>query len=298
MSRLFIAIPLAICVTGCRTLTPPLDARVYMPPTLSLDELVDSVNANNARIETLWARGYFDATIIEEPGGSASYLNGEVIVLHQKPDKLRILLNKDVAGTVFDLGTNGDKFWTWLPTENLVYIGTLANVDPAAAAALPLRPDLILQVLGVNVLATDLLAQPAPVLEFDPDGRLYMVRFIEPASEGPARLKVSKQVWYDLPVDGESPLPRKVILSDDTGRPVLRANLSRHRAVEGDDGPMVATQFELFLPETGTTMLMRLDETTYRRSGRRGSSPNAATFQFDPTTVGASEIRSLDRPSP
>ncbi len=248
----FCALCTVLSLAGCRGGAVREPAEVpYLPPTLSLVELVERVNANNARLPSLAAGGYFDAVLVEEPGGDPTPpINGTLSLLHLKPDRLRLAAKKDLAGNVFELGTDGERFWMHLPLEDVLYTGSFDDVDERAAATLPVRPDLILQVLGVNLLPTDLAEWPAPAMEYDPDARAYMVRFIEPAAVGEPRLKFAKQVWYDAPLDlSQTPLPRKVILSDDHGRPVLAANLTNHRPVgDGPDAPLVATRFTLFFP--------------------------------------------------
>lgn len=297
-----LAILALLLVTGCYAAprhvadsdTPPL------PPALSLPELVERINENNQKLPSLWAKGYFEALIIEERGGKPSpVLNGTITALHLKPDRLRLKAEKDIFNDVFDMGTDGERLWIGLPLEKQAYIGTVDNIDPEATEGLPLRPDLILQVLGVNLLPTDLTSWPAPVLEYNPDVGLHMVRFVEPAELGQPRLKVSKQVWYEVPSEPElAPLPVKVILSGDDGRPLLVANLSRHARVgTGDDAPLVATRFLLYFPDTGSKMRIDLneDDLALVRRTRRTSVPNAASFRFSPSDVGATEVFTLDR---
>lgn len=274
------------------------DVDAPLPPTLSLPALIERINENNQKLPSLWAKGYFEALIIEEPGGDPSpVLNGTITALHLKPDRLRLKAEKDIFNDVFDMGTDGENLWIGLPLEKQAYVGTLGNLDPEAAAGLPLRPDLILQVLGVNVLPTDLTSWPAPVLEYNPDVGLHMVRFIEPAELGEPRLRVSKQVWYEVPREpGAVPLPVKVILSGDDGQPLLVANLSEHAPVgENPDAPIVATRFLLYFPQTGSKMRIDLDELALERQSRGPSVPNAASFRFTPSDVGAEEVYSLDR---
>ena len=299
MRRILLALAI-VALAGCRgEPIAVVGEEAYLPPTLSLPQLVERVNANNARLPSLVAGGYFEAVLVEEPGGRPTPpINGTLNLLHLKPDRLRLAAKKDLAGNVFELGTDGERFWMHLPLEDLLFTGTFAGVDERAAATLPVRPDLILQVLGVNLLPTQLDDFPAPVLEYDPDGRTYMVRFVEPAVLGEPRLKVAKQVWYDAPRDlSRTPRPLKVILSDDDGRPVLAAYLSDHQRVgDGPDAPLVATQFALFFPETGSKMLLRLDELALTRDARFGPDlPNARSFRFDPDSYRGASVRSLDR---
>jgi hypothetical protein len=290
---LALAIALAACA-GCVTEVRDTRGDVLNRPLLTLPALVEKVNANNAKLPTLWARGYIDAAIVEEPGAPARILNGSVFVLHRKPDQLLLKAEKDLVDDLFELGTDGERLWLWLPTEDIAYVGEVGRIDPQAAARLPLRPDLVLQVLGIGLIGEDLQAFPAPLLEVNPDAETYMVRFVEPAASGPW-LKVAKQVEYLIPDDpADLPLPAKVILSDDDGRPVLVARLSNHREIEG--GATVATRFRLFFPETGTKMRIELDVLELRRGRGIRAVPSAASFNFDPQRRGADRVIDLGRP--
>jgi hypothetical protein len=265
-----------------------------MYPTKSLVELVEQVNENNTAIPKLRALGYWEATIYEEAGADPEPpLNGDIAILHSKnPTQIRIGAKKDIIDA-FDAGSDGERIWLHLPQEDVVYVGTVGNIDPAKAAGIPFRPDVLVEVLGINLLPTRLDIYPAPALEFNPDTREYEVTFVETA-QNPTRLIFPKQVWFTAPPDGSQPLPVKVILSDPDGRPILRANLSRHRPIGGEDGPLIATQFDLFFPETGSTMLIRLDEVEFSIRRRGVEIPNESSFRFEPQQTGA-EIRNLDR---
>ena len=58
---------LLLTSVGCygRTNLADGDNAVAPPSRLSLPELVEQINANNAKIPSLWATGYFEAFVIE-----------------------------------------------------------------------------------------------------------------------------------------------------------------------------------------------------------------------------------------
>ena len=289
------ALLLLLLLAGCKTAAS--DAVRADGEVLNLPELVRRVNANNERLPSMVARGYLEAVIVEEAGGDGRYVNGAVNVLHLKPGRLLIKADKDAIGGLFELGTDGKKLWFHDDLNDVAYVGTIGNLDPRAAAELPLRPDLVLQVLGVNLLQTDLTKFPAPLLEVDPQNGLMMVRFVEPAVLGVPRLRVSKQVWYELPAEpGGLPLPRKVILSDDDGNAVLLADVGDFTRVGGDDGPVVARRFGVFLPQTGSKLRIELDRLALRDGRGFRAVPNERTFAFDPAARRMESVVDLDRP--
>ncbi|MEM1012532.1 MAG: hypothetical protein AAGI46_09975, partial [Planctomycetota bacterium] len=246
---------------------------------------------------TLWSKGYFEVLIKESPEDSGRFFNGEINVQHMKPDRLRVKAEKNAFGDVFDLGTDGQQLFLRFPIDNVAYVGTADRLDPRKIAGLPIRPDLILQVLAINLLPTDLTQFPAPTLRYDPESDLHRVAFVELARFGPRRLVVTKEVWYSVPEgDDATPLARRVILNDEAGRPVLVATLARHQRVE-EDGPLVATRLLLFFPQTGGKMRMDLEELLYERGRRGRKSPNERTFVVDPDRTGE-DVFDLDLPPP
>ena len=288
---------IGLALAGCAGPKPAADPAGPMT-TLTLDELVARVNANNERLPSLWSSGRFEAIVKESPEDAGNFLNGTLVVQHLKPDRLRLNAEKDLFGDVFDLGTDGENLWLRVPRENVIYVGTKGNLDPRKTGGLPIRPDLILQVLAINLLPDQFAQFPAPVLRVNPDARLHLVSFVEPAVLGEPRLKVAREVWYDVPdEEGATPLPVKVILSDDDGRPVLAATLEDHRRV-GDlfDAPVVATRLLLYFPQTGGKMRIDLEELLLYREGRGRRSrrfPNESTFAFDPADY-PEKVVSLD----
>ncbi|GIW75248.1 MAG: hypothetical protein KatS3mg104_0311 [Phycisphaerae bacterium] len=62
-------------------------------------------------------------------------------------------------------------------------------------AVLPVRPDLMAEVLGVGPINSDLLKEPFPVVRFNNDQRAYMLTWQVLLSD---RWVVQKEVWYDV----------------------------------------------------------------------------------------------------
>ena len=296
VAALFIATAL---VAGCngRGADPP--ARKYVTPseTLSLAELIAALNERSAQIESLYLEGSlssgaggFEARLREGRDKPERFVNGEITALYLAPDRLRLRGNKDIAGLVFDLGTDGERFWMHLPTEGQLYYGTFAGLDPETARQLPIRPDRVLEVLGVSPLDTDLLETPAPMLRYNPDSDVYMLTWAEPVDGPPPRWNVVKEVWYDR----ETLLPRVVILFDGGGDPVVRAYLSEHQPIGGEDGPKIASRYDLYFLESGSRMWLDFGELNFRNP-QSPRHPQAASFKPpDPGSV--ADTVDLDRP--
>jgi hypothetical protein len=267
----------AVVAVGCRPRSEFGNGRAAAPPyvgeTQSMAEVAAAINANNGALPTLWARHYFEATIVDERKKS-HFVNGDGVLLYKAPRGMRLVGTKAAAGTVFEIGSTDDRYWlTLVPERNTMWWGSYANLGKPCVDLrnIPVRPDLVLEVLGVGTVNTNFLEPPAPTMRFNNDARAYMFVWNVPL---PDRWAAQKEIWYDL----ETKLPRRVFLFDENGRVVLRAKLSNHAPVELPDVPQekwprVARLYELFFPDTGSTMKFELDEVALERRGvptRRG----------------------------
>ena len=283
-----------LALAACNGPKAPSTAPYVRPEqTLSLAELIERINSANAQIRSLYLESEggagFEANLRESRQQSARFVNGDIVAIYLAPDKLRLKGKKAGAGDVFDLGSNGERFWLHLPTEKLLYTGSFDGLDPEAARQLPVRPDLVLEVLGIVPLESDLLKTPAPMLRVNPDSDVYMLTYAEPVDGPPPRWSIVKEVWYDR----QTLLPKLVVLFDAHGDPVLRAYLSQHKQI-GQDGPLLASRYDLYFPETGSNMWFRFQE-LHPRNPRNRRFPNEGSFNPpDPTAV--PEVVDLDQP--
>ena len=264
----------------------------YVGQTQPMNEVVAAINANNAALPTLWSRHRFEANIVD-PRGRKTFANGDGVLLYKGPRGMRLVGEKDVAGRVFEIGSTDDRFWLTLspPAErSQMWWGWYRNLGRPCmdTRQMSIRPDMVLEVLGIGTVNTNFLAPPAPVMRFNNDARAYMFVWSVPLGD---RWAAQKEIWYDL----ETKLPRRVFLFDGDGRVVLRARLSNHEPVELPDvpaerWPKVARRYELFFPDTGSTMSFELYEVAPDRRGvlaKRG-----IAFPSDPAV---DEVIQLDR---
>ncbi len=276
----------------------------YTGPTLPLKDVVEKVNANNSKLKSLWASGYFEGTIFQKDADTgktrSDFVNADMILLYRPSDDLRIIAKKPGAD-IFDLGTNRETFWMIVRPAETMWWGEYAKTPAGGDSRMPVQPNLLLQVLGVSSIETDFLAQPAPVMRFNPDARAYMLTWQVKTED---RWIAQKEVWYDV----ETLLPKSVFLFDENGRIVLRAHLTAYKPVgggtvggettggeptEGVAAPMVATQYRLYFPDTGSKMFFRLDDV--EKTSSRGA-PNDRSFTFPgPEKAGVDNVVRVDR---
>lgn len=275
-----ITLAAALCLSalfpGCRhNRAVPVDAQgrqTYEGPTEAMAEVVAAINRNNEQVPTLWARHYYEADVVDDKG-KRHFVNGDGALLYRGPRGLKIVAKKELFGDVFEIGSTDDRFWMSIGLEqvNTLWWGRYENVGKPCAQPIPVRPDLVAQVLGVGTIDTNFTEPPVPTMRYNPESDAYM--FVWNARL-PDRWVAQKEVWYDRALK----LPRRVLLFDENGRVVLRAKLQNHQPVEVEgvpkaQWPVVATDYYLYFPDNGTTMEFHLSGMVPDRRGvpsRRG----------------------------
>lgn len=281
-----LAIGGALCAAcGCRPTRQP-EVAGYFGPTETLVDVVEAVNANNRQIPTLWAKGYFEATIVDDRKRK-QFVNGDAILLLRKPHEFKLVGRKDVAGQVFELGTTDNEYWMVVrPEADTLWWGAYDRLADADPSLIPVRPDLLMQVLAVGDLPSDLSRDPAPVLRFNNDADAYMIVWVV---RTPSRLIAQREVWYDR----QTKRPKLVLLFDENGRIVVRAYLSDHRPVgQAGDAPTVAARYQLFFPESGARLELTLNDIRLSSNGV----PRDGSIRFPGDGAGVSNIVRVDEP--
>ena len=267
-------------LVGCKT--RPTVRTGYFGPTEPMADVIAQVNRNNSAIPTLRAAGDFEARVVEKD--KSHFVNGDVVLLFRRPEQVRLVATKDIAGRIFEAGSNDDRYWLVVKGDtDTMWWGRVDNLDKVDQSELPIRPDLLIEVLGVDEVNPDFLREPVPTMRFNNDADAYMITY---NVRLPDRWAVQKEVWYDR----QTKLPRSVLLFDENGRIVLRAYLSNHELVEGANGEAkIATRYQLFFPDTGTTMRFDLQDIALTRN----RAPNDRSFRF-PDNPDVSRMINLD----
>jgi hypothetical protein len=271
----------ALLMLGC---VPKQVVRpAYYGPTDNLATLVDKLNARTAKLQTLHAQGTFDADLVDPQTKKRDGGRGDLTLLFSNPNQLR-LAGKVLGQRIFDIGSNTEQYWMVLPRQDVMYWGEHASAGKGTGR-LPIRPDLLVQVLGFDPIPTDLLKEPAPALRFNNDQDCYMVTWNVLLRD---RFAIQKEVWYDR----QTLSPRLVLLFDANGRVVLRAYPSEPAKVEGYEQTVeVPTRFDLLFPDTGSTFKIRLDVLRKENDGV----PNERTFAFPGERANVARVERLDQ---
>ncbi|HEX4125390.1 MAG TPA: hypothetical protein VHY37_11735 [Tepidisphaeraceae bacterium] len=274
--------PICLLVIGCCPHAPA--TQPYTGPTLTLDRIVEKINANNAKIPSLWSELDFKATIIDDKETHTGA--GEGVMMYRRPGDFR-LVTKEVGNVIFDIGSNAREFWlaTGPQTGDTIWWGIYGDQGPAGPSpigatrtTIPISPAAVAQVLCVSTIDTNFFQPPVPVMRFDADADAYVILFEIHAAD---RWLAEREVWYDR----KSLHPTRVLLYDANGRVVLRATLGQYEQVQIDnaptsDWPWIAGDYKLIFPDTGSTM-----EITLYQNGaliHKGRLPTNASFTMPP----------------
>lgn len=292
--RVVLLIACLFAAPGCATTpTRTTTHKGYSGPTEPIAQVISDINTNNGELPTLWARHYFEATIVDDKKQS-HFVNGDGALLFRRPQHMLLVGTKPGAGRVFEIGSTPENYWLKIvPEVDTTWWGKYENLGKPCVQKVPIAPDQVFEVLGVSTFNTDLTQLPAPVMRFNNDADAYMFVWV---ARLPDRYAAMKEVWYDR----QTKLPKLVILFDENGRVQLRAYLSKHQPVEVPDvprerWPKVATNYDLYFPETGTKMRFELSDMTLDKNGvpsRKGIVFPGAT----PEEAGTAKVIQLDAP--
>jgi len=272
-------------MTGCAPRCP--EKNVYNGPTDPLLKVVQDINANNGKIQTVWAQHDFEALIYDKDKSRS--FSGSGTLQFRKPGDL--LLSASGVIKFFEIGSNSETFWfTAFPDEvSTQWWGRRDSFNPSAqsAQAMPIRPDLLVEVLGVHEIDTDFMRPPVPIMRFNNDEDAYMITWNAPVAN-PQRWAAVKEVWYDR----KTRHPRSILLFDENGRVVLRAYLFDFKKIEGTDAEM-ATRYDLYFPENKSHMVFTLTSLKQFNMVKGKKFPNDNTFVLpeDPGVQKRIEIR-------
>ncbi len=275
-------------VGGCAPKRPIPTAPAYDGPTETMAQVVAAFNQNNQRLATLWAYHDFRATIVDDKD-KTHFVSGNGALLYKAPRGFKLVGTRPVVGNIFEIGSTEEHYWLkLLPEVDTMWWGTYRNLGRPCAREIPLRPDLVLEVLGVATVNSNFKELPAPTMRFDNEADAYVLVWNSPL---PDRWVAIKEIWYDR----KTRLPQRVLLYDEHGRVVLRAALSGHEPVElpeapPEQWPRVATRYELRFPDSGTEMSFQLSELAPDRNGI----PTRRGIAFDPQRANVSHVVQID----
>ncbi len=236
---------LLLLVTGC----PPPAERPYEP--IPMDQAIAVVNTNTAQITTcLKATGSASGHFVDDQGRRQAFdLNAVVTVL--APHLLYASFKSGLGTEEMMLGSNPERFWLHIKRDDDTYrTGTYAALADDLDAPLPLRPDMLIEALGLDPLPEATVGAAGPVQRID--GAHQQVLFL--AYDGSGQGVIRKEYWLDC---REPRLIGKVLFRDAMGRVVMDSSLSDYAPLTGG-GPLLARRIRVEWPQHHGVMDLRI----------------------------------------
>lgn len=192
-----------------------------------IEVVVRRVNQNNGAMDFV-LRGVGSASgRYLKSNGKTEPFSQSAKLLYRRPRDLYLKLEHTLGEDVMEIGSNQGEFWVWKRIDNDVYWwGRHDQMDPQAEADLPIRPDHLVEVIGLGDLPVQADPVRGPLFEVLPER--YQFTFLD--NRGGGALRAAKRVR----VDRRPPfLVREVDYLRPNGRPSMTAKLSRYRTVDG-----------------------------------------------------------------
>lgn len=265
----FAAVALAF-LTGC----PPKDrtpAPAALVPDLSTSEIREAYNNRVAAIERMRAQAVVEVGWVDEKDKS-HWQQGDGPLIIRKPHDLALAIGK-LGNVMFWLGRNADRYWFFElnPPDNqppIAYVGQIDELDQLRPNQLPLpiRPDQLIDFLGITNLPDDFEVVPAA----GQGPGVYLLR--EHDIPGASR----RYWWLD-----EKLRPTRIGFIGTDGEVVAEAALSAYKPLPLAGSPPgawpdVATRIEIKLPANRANVLLNLSDLTTEKSKF-----SDAQFDFD-----------------
>lgn len=248
--RLVLPLGLIVCA-GCPDGPGPRTPLHVVP----LSQSVSIVNENLGQVKGgLRASGTVTGKYVSPDGRTHDLgfgMNGELSVI--PPLHMRFDI-QELGQTQILFGSNSDLYWLYLrPDQDTYRWGEHANVEQVADSELPLRPDQLIEALGLNGLpetATD-IELLGLVQRVEPDWQQMI--FVQPGPDGQPLL--IKECWLER---YDRRLPRQILFRDRLGRVHMHATLDDYAPIRVE-GPWMPRRLHVEWP-------LRRGELNYRIS--------------------------------
>ncbi len=170
----------------------------------TLSQLVDKINSEAAKVQTLDATVNIDTSVGGAKKGTVTdYQEISGYVLLRRPSMIRMIgLFPLVRNKAFDMVSDGSEFKLWIPVKNKFYVGRNDVVKPGGSTLENLRPQAIYDALVFQ--------------HIDPDKDIVVLEADNPISVDEKTKRVTEGSTYVVDVitkdsDGKYYLRRKVI---------------------------------------------------------------------------------------
>jgi len=257
-------------------------------PEESLEVVIGRVNENSARVDfILRGVGKADGKYLRADGKLEPF-HQDAKLLFRRPRDLYLELEHSLGEDIMQIGSNSREFWVWKKVQKDRYWwGEHDQLDPHEYADLPVRPDQLVDIIGLGNLPTSVDPKTGPLFEVLPDR--YQLTFLD--SNGSGSPYPVKRVM----IDRRSPyLVREVLYLSPTGRQHTVARLSNYGYARGTSA-QVPYRIRIEWPSRGEILELdfsRLERHEGRNIHRYFTSPRQRGLRV------GEEIRVDRKPAP
>lgn len=245
-------------IAGC----PPSETIRNRGDVLDIEDAVALVNSNSLALQTtLKARAGHASGYFTESNGRKRKFDLDAALLVRPPRCLRLDLSA-LGQSQLIFGSNNEKYWVIQPGADAITWGRHDQPVAPRAGDLLIRPDLIVEAIGIHPLPDLLSSGVRPIQRVEDDyQQLIFVDY-----DGDQRGRISKEYWLSR---YEPRLVARVVFRDALGEIVMDSHIGKYVKV-GEDGPFAPRQIEVNWPAndsymlfetSGWSMLPMVDET-------------------------------------
>lgn len=237
MRKYCIAVLLLAGTSGC----PPRSSAPLAP--IPMGQAIGLVNANSARITTcIKAEGSASGALTDDSGRRHRFDLPHSSFQVIPPRHLYLTCKSGLLTEEILLGSNDRKYWIHVRQDGDTYRhGTHAALEGEPGLSMPLRPDQLIEALGLNALPQDSTGRSGPMQRIVDEYQ----QIIFPAETPDGQGWIHKEYWLDR---YEPRLVRRIVFRDVLGRVVMESRLSRYKPM-GGDGPLLPHRVHIEWPQ-------------------------------------------------
>lgn len=229
-------------ICGC----PPQQVRKPLDP-LSLEDAVARVNRDRAGVVgALQAQGGSASGHFTDPDGNRRNFSYDAKLLVFAPWHLRFdMTTFNQSHLLF--GSDDTRYWVVVkPRINTLWWGRHDITPSPDSDALLVRPDLILDALGIKPLSTDTTGATGPFQRVADDHQ----ELIFLAYDNESQSYISKEIWIsrhdDRPVE-------RLVYRNRNGDIIMESRLSRYKRMDAE-GPFLPHRVEIEWPKSSSAL--------------------------------------------
>ena len=145
---IYLLLGAALFITGCSQQPLPKPRQLMAVPS-ALQE-IHVLNDRSALLAKLRLTGNVNLKLTGQHGGTSSFQAHAVLLVDQNRVPHLLLVGTYLGQDAFEMGMNRQIYWLIDHQHKIAYVGRVALADRVPAGVMPLRPQRVLQMLGIT----------------------------------------------------------------------------------------------------------------------------------------------------